>query len=121
MPKAGILGTGLIGASIGQGLAAAGWEIAGWDPDPDALATAAELGAVAIVAPDEAAVLAMDLDVLVLAGPPESVAHTVATIDGPWLAMDVSGVKAAIVSAARPARFVGTHPMAGREHAGPRA
>ena len=34
LPRAFISGTGLIGTSIALGLAEAGWETLGWDPDP---------------------------------------------------------------------------------------
>jgi prephenate dehydrogenase len=45
MSAAGIIGTGLIGGSIGLGLRTAGWAVAGWDPDPAALAQALAAGA----------------------------------------------------------------------------
>jgi prephenate dehydrogenase len=44
-----------------------------------------------------------------------------AEIETDLLVMDVAGVKGSIVDVARPPRFVGTHPMAGRERSGPRA
>ncbi len=119
MPSVGILGTGLIGASIGQGLAAAGWDTHGWDPDEATLAKAGELGAIATEAASSGELLSSGLDVIVLAGPPDSVEAEVAEMDVACLVMDVAGVKSGIVGAARPARFVGTHPMAGREQAGP--
>ena len=121
MNKAGILGTGLIGASMGQGLRAAGWEISAWDPDRATLRLAADLGAVDHVCADIGEVVATEPDVLVLAGPPDAVVVTVAAIETASLVIDVSGVKAAVIDAARPARFIGTHPMAGRERSGPRA
>ena len=41
-----IVGTGLIGASVGLGARAAGvGRVVGWDPDPETLALAAERGA----------------------------------------------------------------------------
>ena len=120
MPRAGIIGTGLIGASLGQALRAAGWSTVGWDRDAGALAIALEVGAL-----DERigldAMIESELDVLVLATPPSTVAALAAEIDTDALVIDVAGVKAPVVSAARPARFVGTHPMAGRESSGPRA
>src|SRR5262245_66433202 len=43
-----IVGTGLIGASVGLAAReAGGWTVNGWDPDPDALAGAEERGACA--------------------------------------------------------------------------
>jgi prephenate dehydrogenase len=121
VPHVGILGTGLIGASIGHGLRAAGWDVTGWDPDPGVAARALQLGAVVALASDEAELAASSLDLLVLAGPPGAIIATVAAIDPPALTMDVAGVKQPVVAAARPRRFVGTHPMAGRELTGPEA
>ena len=120
MQSAGILGTGLIGASIGQALTVAGWEVFGWDPDPAALERASELGSVTAVS-DAAALLGSNVDLLVLAGPPEVVIRSVSEIEIDCLVMDVTGVKGPVVERARPARFVGTHPMAGRESSGPDA
>ncbi len=119
MPRAAIAGTGLIGASIGLGLARSGWHVIGWDPDEAALGAAAESGAVAEAAADFRSLLNPEPDLVVLAGPPRAVIDQAATIDSGSLVMDVAGIKAAVVSAARPRRFVGTHPMAGREIRGP--
>lgn len=121
MSSVGIIGTGLIGTSIGQALRAAGWDVAGWDPDIDALGTAAELGALTVVCADRAACVDAAGDVLILAAPPDAVEILVQEIDSDLLVMDVAGVKQPIVEGARPARFVGTHPMAGRERSGPEA
>ena len=121
MSSVGIIGTGLIGTSIGQALRAAGWDVAGWDPDIDALGTAAELGALTVVCADRAACVDAAGDVLILAAPPDAVEILVQEIDPDLLVMDVAGVKQPIVEGARPARFVGTHPMAGRERSGPEA
>lgn len=70
---------------------------------------------------DAAAILDAPLDLLVLAGPPAAVLETVATARTGNLVMDVAGVKEPVVAANRLARFVGTHPMAGREVPGPEA
>jgi prephenate dehydrogenase len=118
---AGILGTGLIGASIGQGLAAAGWTVIGWDPDAEALGIAEEVGALSLRSADVDELLAALPDVIVLSGPPEAVIAAAADLETDGLVMDVTGVKQPVLEAARPARFVGTHPMAGRERSGPRA
>lgn len=121
MPTAGIVGTGLIGASIGQALRAEGWRVIGWDPDGESLASAYELGALDETATGIDAVLDATTDVLILAAPPREVESIVGDIDTDALVMDVAGVKKPIVVAAAPDRFVGTHPMAGRELSGPRA
>ena len=43
--RAAILGTGLIGASVGVALRAERWWVSGWDPDPAHLEEAGEIGA----------------------------------------------------------------------------
>lgn len=116
MKSALIVGTGLIGASMGLGLRDQGWTVIGWDPDDDALRTATEMGAI------DASVVDLDLaghDLVVLAGPHDAVVHTLQTSRTDGLIIDVAGVKHEIVNAgAALNRFVGTHPMAGREHTG---
>ena len=121
MQTAAILGTGLIGSSIGLGLRASGWRVVGWDPDAAVAQRALERGALSEAALDADAAVAGALDLVVLAGPPDAIATAVQTLTVPGLVIDVAGVKGPIVAAARPARFVGTHPMAGRESTGPDA
>lgn len=121
MRSAGIIGTGLIGASLGQALRAADWEVAGWDPDPSALAVADELGSLDTVCDNQGALIDAAGEVVILAAPPDAVATLAAEIETDQLVMDVAGVKRTIVGVARSARFVGTHPMAGRESSGPGA
>lgn len=121
MRSAGILGTGLIGASIGRALRGAGWEVGGWDPDDDALRGAAEVGAVSVAHGSRDDVVAAGYEVLILAAPPLEVLRTLDEIQTESLVMDVAGVKVPIVAAGHAVRFVGTHPMAGRETSGPRA
>ena len=118
--KAAILGTGLIGTSVGLGLRAAGWETAGWDPDPEALSEAGRMGAVDVATdPDRARAGA---DVVVLAAPPPSVVAVLSSLHTDALVTDVAGVKGPVVkAAAHLAHFVGGHPMAGREVSGPEA
>lgn len=118
--KAAIAGTGLVGASIGMALRSAGWTVGGWDPDPEAAARAKELGALDTVHGSLAELA--DADVLLLAGPPVAIRETVRDLATDALVVDVAGVKGDIVHAARHLpHFVGTHPMAGREHPGPDA
>ena len=120
MSRAFISGTGLIGTSIALGLRSLGWETFGWDADPSALAGAVGIDAVVPVSGIEAAALDSD-DLLVLASPPSSVLTAVASLDTAALVIDVASVKGPIIAAARTRRFVGTHPMAGREVTGPDA
>jgi prephenate dehydrogenase len=117
--RVGILGTGLIGTSMGLGLRAAGFDVVGWDASAAALATAVERDAVSPA--DTADSLAADVDLIVLAGPPGAVLRSVAELDTSALVMDVAGVKQPMAAASRLRRYVGTHPMAGREVSGPAA
>lgn len=118
--RAAISGTGLIGASIGLGLARQGWAVLGWDPSPTVLAAAFELGAIAAEAASFDELTVSDAELIVLAGPPAAVVDQVTGLETDALVIDVAGVKQAVIAAARPRRFVGTHPMAGREVTGPK-
>ena len=119
MPVAAVLGTGLIGASIGIGLRGLGWVVVGWDPDETAAEGAVKCGAVdrLAVSFDEATI---DADLLILAGPPVAIEKQLKELKTESLVTDVAGVKAPMVAAGRHlTRFVGGHPMAGRESSGP--
>lgn len=119
--RALVLGTGLIGASVGAGLSAGGWQVLGWDPDRDALGEAVAMGAVAEIV-DRPEAVADEVDLVVLAGPVKAIIETVSRLETTTLVTDVAGVKVPVVSAAAPlAHFVGGHPMAGRESSGPAA
>lgn len=118
-PRVAISGTGLIGASIGLGLARRGWQVWGWDPDPVALEAAGARGALSESTRSFAGLLATVPDVLVLAGPPGVVLEQLDGLESSSLVMDVAGVKQPLLAVSGPARFVGTHPMAGREVTGP--
>lgn len=120
MSRAIISGTGLIGTSIALGLRNLGWQTLGWDADPTALAGAVGAGALVPLDGIEPATLGPD-DLLVLASPPSSVLAAVSDLDTAALVIDVASVKGPIIAAARTPRFVGTHPMAGREVTGPDA
>jgi prephenate dehydrogenase len=120
-----LIGTGLIGGSIGLALRRDGVHVRGFDRDPVRAARAAELGAV-----DELAGTLRDVvagaDLVVVAVPVGHVAEVVieALDAGALLVTDVGSVKAPVVDAVerdRPglaARFVGGHPMAGSEQEG---
>lgn len=120
MARALISGTGLIGTSIALGLNSLGWDTLGWDTNAAALGGAAVAGAVDPVDGVDAVDLGPD-DLLVLASPPTSIIATLSDLATDALVIDVASVKAPIVDAARIPRFVGTHPMAGREVTGPDA
>jgi prephenate dehydrogenase len=119
--RATIVGTGLIGASIGMGLRNAGWTVEGWDPDERALAAARDRGAIDVIRRDGSIPSASEVDLVVLCAPPIDVIETVRNMATDALVIDVAGVKTPVVGAAAGKRFVGTHPMAGRETSGPAA
>ena len=121
MGRAAILGTGLIGASLGMALRQAGWTVAGWDPDRSAQEGAAARGATDLsCATREDAVSGAGL--VVLAGPLSATLETLAGLRTDALVTDVAGVKVPVVRAKPPhLRLVAGHPMAGREQAGPSA
>ena len=115
-PRIAVLGTGLIGTSIGLGLTAAGYSVRGWDPNPRELEVAAGRGALASsIGPDDA----IDgCDIIFLAGPLPAVIDGLQGVVTDALLTDVAGVKSPVVAAAAGRRFVGGHPMAGRESRG---
>lgn len=120
-----LVGTGLIGGSIGLALRRAGVSVRGFDHDAAHAAAALEAGAVDELSSDLASAVA-GADLTVVAVPVGRVAEVVveALDAGTRLVTDVGSVKApvvAAVAAARPdlaARYVGGHPMAGSEQEG---
>ncbi len=121
MATAAVLGTGLIGASVGMALRAGGWRVVGWDADPTTAARAAARGALDTAAPSRNGAVA-GADLVVLAAPPAAVVATVAELATDALVTDVAGIKGPVVAAAAHLpHFVGGHPMAGRELSGPEA
>jgi len=127
MERIAILGTGLIGSSIGLALRAQNFsgKIFGWDKDPSELAIALSRGAVdeAVEDPVTAAVAS---DVILLAGPVFSIFEWIDQLGpllGPHqLVTDVGSVKAAVCERAAgsfggpgQADFLPGHPMAGKE------
>ena len=112
--RAVIVGTGLIGGSIGMRLRREGWYVTGRDLDPDRATRALELGALDAVGEDPEATITF------VATPVRAVADEArrALAAGSGLVTDVGGVKASIVEAVDDPRFVGGHPMAGSEQDG---
>jgi prephenate dehydrogenase len=112
--RAGVVGTGLIGGSIGLALRRAGWHVTGDDRDAARAARALELGALDAVGTDP------DAEITFLATPVRSVAEvasaTLAATSG--IVTDVGSVKASVVAAVDDPRFLGGHPMAGSEQEG---
>jgi len=115
-----VVGTGLLGASIGLGLRACGVTVLLTDASPSALALASDLGA---GEPDPGGTR---VDLVVVATPPDVTARVVAAelAAHPTAAVtDVASVKAGVLDALTAAgadlpRYVGGHPMAGRERSG---
>lgn len=113
--RATVIGTGLIGGSIGLGLRDNGWIVSGMDHDSRVLEDAIDVGAIDQVTIDP------DSDLVVVATPVGSIAEVVneALLACPHAVVtDVGGVKLQITSAVADPRFVGGHPMAGSEQLG---
>jgi prephenate dehydrogenase len=119
-----IIGTGLIGASVGLAAKRAdGTSVAGFDPDDGALAVAAERGAVddACGSLEEAIDCA---ELAVVAAPVGQLAAQVSAVlaaaDEGCSVTDVGSTKARVCAAAgRSPHFVGGHPVCGSEAHGP--
>jgi len=109
-----------MGTSVAIALRTAGWRVRGWDPDAAALATAVRMqGVYAVGTPDDAVEGA---GLVVLAGPVTAIIETLESLESDALVTDVAGVKRPVIDAAKGlSRFVGGHPMAGRESSGPDA
>jgi prephenate dehydrogenase len=109
-----VVGTGLIGGSVGMALRRLGWHVTGRDLDAERAAQALKLGALDAVGDDPEATVTF------VATPVRSIARHVldALEKGPGLVTDVGSVKAPIVEAVADRRFVGGHPMAGSEQEG---
>jgi prephenate dehydrogenase len=116
-----VVGTGLMGASVGLAARSRGHETRGFDPDPDALATAVARGAVDAAESLEDAV--GDADLVVVAAPiahlpAQVVAVLEATGEGTTVT-DIGSTKGSVVAAAgTTGRFVGGHPICGSESRG---
>jgi prephenate dehydrogenase len=123
-PTLAIVGTGLIGTSVGLAAKrAGGWRIAGWDPDPQALEGAGERGAVDRAASSLADAVS-DAELALVAAPVAQLAPQVrAVLDASGdscTVTDVGSTKNAVVaSVGSSPRFIGGHPLAGSEAEGP--
>ena len=121
-PVAVVIGTGLIGASIGSALSAAGWAVHLSDRTLAHARVAASLGAGTIEPP-----VSIDVDLVIVAVPPGAIAEVVAQALGTYpraTVTDVGSVKAGVLHAVWQhevdhGRYVGSHPMAGSQHSGP--
>ncbi len=125
-----ILGTGLLGTSVGLAVRAAGFQggIAGWNRSPEGAQTALSLGAIDSIAADPLQA-AQESQVALLAVPIFATLDFMERLSGvlgpDHLVTDVGSTKAQISAAAarlfnRPDRaaFLPGHPMAGKERGG---
>lgn len=116
------MGLGLIGGSIAAGLTKAGWSVVGYDADGDILNEARDLNLASEYVDSVEELEATDPDIVIVAIPPKATIEVLSGMDTDAVVMDVAGVKTPVMAAgAHLSGFVGTHPMAGRETAGPRA
>lgn len=123
MRTAVVIGTGLIGTSAALALTTRGVSVYLRDNDPSTLRTAAALGAGKAEQPPEPVELA------IVAVPPAHVGATVAEAQQRGLAhhfVDVASVKSGPVRELAELgcdvrRYIGSHPMAGKERSGPLA
>jgi prephenate dehydrogenase len=126
-----IVGTGLIGASVGLALKANGFEgtVVGWDANAAELETALRRGAIDEALASREAVLAADADVYVLATPVlpilDWMQRLAPVLSEQQLVTDVGSTKREIAALAKKlynregsARFLPGHPMAGKELGG---
>ena len=129
--RAAIVGTGLIGASVGLALKASGFggKIYGYDTNTDELSAALSLGAIDESLAGREAVVATNTDVIVLATPVlpilDWMEQLAPLLDEQQLVTDVGSTKREIAAKAGQifnqegrARFLPGHPMAGKESGG---
>ncbi len=118
-----VVGVGLLGASIGLGLRAKGIDVILADASPTHLAIAVDYGAGRPAEPGDRPQL------IVVCVPPDVTADVVAAELEAFpnaIVADVASVKLAVYDDLRArgadlSRYLGTHPMAGRERGGPMA
>jgi prephenate dehydrogenase len=114
-----IIGTGLIGTSLGIALTSGGYRVTLEDPSPTAVRLARDLRAGIL---DDGT----PPDLVVVAAPPDVAARVVVEALSRWpeaVVTDVASVKETILkevlaTGENASRYVGSHPMAGRERSG---
>jgi prephenate dehydrogenase len=123
--RVAVLGTGLIGGSVGLSLTSRGVDVHGFDRDVARVERAKELGAITLSFESVADAVA-GVDLVIVAVPVGAIAGVAqeALDAGAPLVTDVGSVKGPVVAAvesaatAHAARFIGGHPMAGSEQEG---
>jgi len=119
-----IVGTGLIGTSVGLAAKQAGAaHVAGFDPDSGALRVARERGAIDLAA-ETLAEAVTSAELVIVAAPvahlPERVLEVLELVDHSCTVTDVGSTKSAVCAAAvDDNRFIGGHPVCGSETSGP--
>jgi prephenate dehydrogenase len=126
-PRVGVIGTGLVGTSVGLAASRIGCRVRGWDVDPDRTSRAASRGGLMAVASFEEAV--ESADVVVIATPIPAVpdlASRALALAPDAVVTDVGSVKSSLISATLAkvdvgdgGRYVSSHPMGGSERSGP--
>jgi prephenate dehydrogenase len=119
-----VIGAGLLGASIGLGLRARGIDVVLSDVSPSTEAVAVDIGA---GRPLGSADESFAPELVVVAAPPDVTASLVARALADYpdaVVIDIASVKASVLAELQAhgcdlSRYVGTHPMAGREKSGP--
>src|SRR5580765_4600021 len=117
-----VVGTGLIGASIGLAARKAGVaDVRGWDVDGEALSVAGERGAVEPAGSLTEAVTGAELAVVAapVASLPAEVQNVLGASGNGTTVTDVGSTKAAVARAVADPRFIGGHPVCGSEARGP--
>jgi prephenate dehydrogenase len=120
--RVGIIGTGLIGASVGLCARRNGSAVYGHDANPTATRRALELGAIEEIV--DFGEIFERCDTIVLATPIGATCSAfdrIRSLAPAWeLMIDVASVKMSVQTAAAGlCNFVGTHPLAGSEGSGP--
>jgi len=111
--RAQIVGTGLIGGSIGLALRQRGWWVTGRDHDARRQTQALELGALDQIGTDPTAAVTF------IATPAGAVAaEATEALGRAGVVTDVAGIKGPVLARVDHPRFVGGHPMAGSEQEG---
>jgi prephenate dehydrogenase len=132
MPKierVAIIGTGLIGASVGLALKASGVSVVGWDTNPAELAMALQMGAIDTALSKDEVLDPDSADVFVLATPvlpildwmqrlAPGLSKTQLVTDVGSTKREISLMAARLFNQPERARFLPGHPMAGKESGG---
>lgn len=114
-----VCGLGLIGGSMAKSLIRAGYSVGGFDREEKVVRAALEQGAIAEIAENPS-----DYDVVFIALPPDAAMRYLDSSDfsDGAIVADICGVKSAlercVYARSRNFRYVGCHPMAGKEVSG---